>query len=118
MANRSGCVDLYAAAVVVGTEAALVNRKDPSIIGVQSTANSQKKATWLAGRSANVAVIMGLLAGEMVFSLDGLVLNGITALLPIDVPIPVGQTLTIKALSSSGTAAQGVTVGYDEVTAG
>jgi hypothetical protein len=98
-------IDLYAAAQVVGTETALANRLDTGISGVTSTDTKKRKLVAVSGRCANTGILIARLDGDPRLTLDLATLNAATFPIPVEVEVPAGQTLTVKGLSSSGTAA-------------
>lgn len=101
-------IELSTTVVVVGTEKALVNRLDSGTVGVKSTESTRRRLVGIQAATANTGYIIGRIDQRPVITLDMALANGLDQIIPCDIPIAVGQSLTFAAQSSSGTAAVGV----------
>lgn len=98
-------LELSTTVVVVGTEKALVNRLDSGMVGVRSTEAARRRLVGLQLGTANTGYVIGRIEQTPVITLDMALGNGLDQIIPMDVTIAVGQTLTFHAQSSVGTAA-------------
>jgi hypothetical protein len=105
--------DLYRSSSTVGTEGALAGRLDPAVLGVTSVEGQVKKVTGIMAKCANTGYVVGRLAGTTVFTFDMACLHARQEFAPLDIPVPVGQTLALGHMSSSGTAAITATLQYE-----
>lgn len=101
-------LELSTTVVVVGTEKALINRLDSGTVGVKSTAEKVRRLVGLQASTANTGYVIGRIDQAPVITLDMALANGLDQVIPCDIPIAVGQSLTFAAQSSSGTAAVSV----------
>jgi hypothetical protein len=105
--------DLYDAAAVANVEQQLLGRLDPGVQGITSTESEKKRVTGLIGRCANTGYLIGRVGGQTLFTIDLAILNVLVWLLPLNIEVPVGQTLGLFEMSTSGTAACSVTAQYE-----
>jgi len=105
--------DLYASSMVVGTEKALAGRLDTAVAGVTSTEAEHKRVTGFLGRCANTGYAVLRLAGRTIATLDLAVMHVLTDFAALDIVVPVGQTLAVGMMSSTGTAAGSCTLRYE-----
>ncbi len=106
--------DLYAATTSTSVETLLAGRLDAAVQGVTSTEDEKKTVTGIIGRTANVGYLIIRLAARTVATIDLASLNGMSVPLPLNIPVPVGQTLGFSAKNSSGTALIAVTALYEK----
>lgn len=107
--------DLYASVCVVETEKPLVGRLDSAVAGVTSTADEHKRATGINGICANTGYLVGRLGSVTKFVIGIATLNGLAQFAPLDIEVPIGQTLSVHEMTSVGTAACEVTLQYELV---
>ena len=107
-------VDLNVAASVQNTETVLTNRRDTGISGVSAEDGKAKLVKGIIGRLADAGLFIGRIAGEMVFSVSTVTLNAMLTFMPLDIPVPVGEKLSVYVYNTAGTTAAGVTVLYEE----
>jgi len=107
--------DLYDAAAVVGTEQPLLGRLDSAVTGVTSTTDEHKRVTGINGVCANTGYLIGRLSGVTKFVIGIATLNGLNQFAPLDIDVPVGQTLSVNEQSSAGIGACEVTLQYEIV---
>jgi len=105
--------DLYDAAAVAGTEQHLKGRLDSAVEGVTSTEDEHKRVTGFMGRCANTGYLIFRLAGRTVGTVDLAVMNALTEFAPLDIDVPVGQTLAVYEMSTSGTGSCSCTLRYE-----
>lgn len=101
-------IELSTTVVVVGTEKALINRLDSGTVGVKSTAAVARRLVGIQAATANTGYIIGRIDQRPVITLDMALGNGLDQIIPCDILIAVGQSLTFTAQSASGTAAVAV----------
>lgn len=107
-------VDLSVSATVQDTETKLVNRRDSGIVGVSAEDGKAKTVKALLVREADAGYVLGRIAGEMVFSMDLAGATAALAPLPLDVPVPVGEVLSVYIVNTAGATAATATVWYEE----
>lgn len=98
-------IELSTGVVVANTEKALVNRLDSGCVGIRSTAAVSRRLVGLQAATGNTGWIVGRIDQKPVITLDMALGNGLDQIIPCDIPIAVGQSLTFGALSTTGTAA-------------
>ena len=108
--DASEVLDLCAAACVANSDVLLANRLDTSIDSVRSDAATTRRVVGLQAATANTGYFVGRLDGKPIITLDMGLANGLDQVIPLDIPIPVGQELSIHAHSTSGTAIATVAV--------
>lgn len=108
MADANELLELSTTVVVVGTEKALVNRLDAGTVGVKSTEATRRRLVGLQLSTANTGYVIGRIDQAPVITLDMALGHALDQVIPCDIPIAVGQSLTFTAQSSSGTAAVAV----------
>lgn len=101
-------IELSTTVVVVGTEKALVNRLDSGTTGIRSTGAVARRLVGLQVATANTGYVVGRIDQKPVITVDMALGNGLDQIIPCDIPIAVGQSLTFTAQSASGTAAVAV----------
>jgi len=96
-------IDLYVSPMVVGTEAKLANRLDSAVASIRSSEALKRRIVGLMGWCANAGIFIGRLDQKPVITISFSALTGQLVIIPLDIPIPVGQEVTFAALSTSGT---------------
>jgi len=112
MATR--VLELTAAACVANGDVAMVNRRDAAVASLSAKDNVARRVKGLAGRTANLGFIVGLVGGNVAFTVDMATMNGQTAVKAVDIPVPAGKELAVYAHSTNGTAVATLDLVYDE----
>jgi hypothetical protein len=107
-------VDLNVAAAVQNTETVLTNRRDTGIKGVSAEDGKPKVVKGIIGRENDAGLFIGRISGNMVFSISTATLNAMLTFMPLDIPVPAGEVLSVYVYDTAGTGAAGVTVLYEE----
>lgn len=105
MADAAELLDLHVAACVADSDVKLANRLDSALDSVKSDAVHTRRLVGLQVACANTGYVVGRLAGAPVVTIDMALANGLDQVIPLDIPIPVGQELVFHAHSTTGTAA-------------
>jgi hypothetical protein len=106
--------DLYLASVVVGTPTLMKGRLNGSVDGVRSTSAAKRTVSGICGRCANTGYAVISLSGRVVSVIDLAILNAQVNFLPLDIPVAVGEVVTVTEVSTTGTAVATVNLQYDE----
>ena len=105
--------DLHDAAAAVDSEQQLKGRLDSAVDGITSTDTEHKRVTGIMGKCANSGYLILRLAGLIKSTFDLTVLNALSGFAALDIEVPVGQTLAVYELSTTGTAICTVTLRYE-----
>jgi len=105
-------VELLIAACVAGVDNALAARRDSNIKGLVGREGHPLKVIGIIGRCANTGYYALLIDGNLIGIIQGLELTAMTQMLPLDIDVAVGQTLSVVYYSVSGTAVASCTLFY------
>lgn len=104
--------DLNVAVVVAGTESALVCRAVPGLNNLSAREGEPLTVTDIVIACANTGHVILRVNGQTFAHIGCAGANRQTAPLPLDIPLKPGDQLTVGHLSTVGTAACEVNIGY------
>jgi hypothetical protein len=105
-------LELLITACVAGTDNALAARRDTNLKGLVGRDGKPLKVIGITGRCANTGYYALFIDGNLVGLIQGLELTAMTNIMPLDIDVGVGQTLTVAYYSASGTAVASCTLWY------
>ncbi len=108
-------LDLHIAACVADKDVQLLNRFQPSVDAVVSSATVKKTIKGIMARTANTGYFKLIQDAAVIGSVDFSMIHAMTDFIPLDIPCPLGRPCEVDAHSTTGTAVAYATLLVEEI---